>query len=175
FHVTGVQTCALPIWITVPVHLGLHGLHRPRPVHPAVHAPARDDQQHLHPDGRMRLPCCVGPHIRVSGKPHPVRAAGACKLPRRNRGDDYRVTESTITLAMVALLLMMTVVLCMTIHVMRDALREHRLTKEAERLIEEERRVHHLMLIAGGSAGVNFAAQQLAVAMLSDYPRAANS
>lgn len=69
---------------------------------------------------------------------------------------------------MAALLLMIAVVLCITVRLMRDALRELR-------LIEEDRRIHHLMLIAGGSADVSYAAQQLAVAMLADYPRAANS
>lgn len=82
---------------------------------------------------------------------------------------------NAITLAMAVLLLMMTVVLFITARVLRDALREYRLTKEAEWQAEEDRRAHHLMLIAAGSAGVNFNAQQLAVAMLADYPRAANS
>lgn len=85
------------------------------------------------------------------------------------------MTETSINLAISAFLLMMAVVLLMTARVVRDALHEHRLTKEAERLIEEDRRIHHLMLIAGGSGGVNFPAQQLAVAMLADYPGAANS
>ncbi len=82
---------------------------------------------------------------------------------------------NAITLAAVTLLLTMTVMLFMIARVMRDALHENRLTKEIERQAEEDRRVHQLMLIAGGSVGVNFNAQQLAVAMLADYPRAANS
>ena len=82
---------------------------------------------------------------------------------------------SVITLATVALFLTMAVMVFLTARVMRDVLHEHRLTKEVERQAEEDRRAHQLMLIAGGSAGVNFNAQQLAVAMLADYPRAANS
>lgn len=82
---------------------------------------------------------------------------------------------NAIALAMTVLLLIMAVVLFMAVRVMRDALREHRLTKEADRQAEDDSRAHQLMLIAGGSAGVNFNAQQLAVAMLADYPRAANS
>lgn len=82
---------------------------------------------------------------------------------------------NAIALAMTVLLLIMAVVLFMAVRVMRDALREYRLTKEADRQAEEDSRAHQLMLIAGGSAGVNFSAQQLAVAMLADYPCAANS
>lgn len=45
------------------------------------------------------------------------------------------MTEITITLAMAGLLLMMAVLLCMTVRLMRDALREYR-------LIEEDRRIY---------------------------------
>lgn len=80
-----------------------------------------------------------------------------------------------VSLGFATLFLAMTVMVFLTARVTRDALREHRLTKEIERQAEEDRRAHLLMLIAGGSAGADFNAQQLAVAMPVDYPRAANS
>jgi len=79
------------------------------------------------------------------------------------------------SLGFAALLLAMTVMVFMIARVIRDALHEHRLTKEVERQADEDSRAYQLMLMAGGGAGVNFNAQQLAVAMLADYPRAANS